>query len=54
MPISPEAFAAAMRLLGLNPDDPERALMTVRIEEGRITATYAQSNRVTTPAERNS
>lgn len=41
--VTPEAFNAAMRLLGLDVDHPEdRALVSVQIAEGRITATYAQ------------
>ena len=50
--VSREDFTTAMRLLGLDPDNPERALLTVHIEDGRITATYGQINRVgSTPCE---
>ncbi|WP_280245561.1 hypothetical protein [Nocardia abscessus] len=44
--VSRENFAKAMRLLGLDPDNPGRALLTVHIEDGRITATYGQINHV--------
>lgn len=40
------AFAEAMRLLGIEQDGPDRALTSVHIEEGRITATYVQVGRV--------
>ncbi|MBF6277022.1 hypothetical protein [Nocardia nova] len=40
--ISSADFAEAMRLLGIEPDNPDRALVEVRIHEGCIDATYAQ------------
>lgn len=44
-------FDAAMVLLGVDNADPERALVSVVISEGRITATYAQINHVVSFAE---
>lgn len=35
-----ENFDTAMRLLGLDPDNPERPLLKVQIKEGRVRATY--------------
>jgi hypothetical protein len=35
-------FHGAMRLLGLDPDNPERALVSVEIANGHVHATYAQ------------
>lgn len=44
-------FDAAMVLLGVDNADPERALVSVVISEGRVTATYVQTNSVVLFAE---
>lgn len=44
--VSLEDFYQAMRLLGLDPTDNERALISVHIEAGRITAELAQVRHV--------
>jgi hypothetical protein len=36
-------FAEAMRLLGIEADNPDRALVEVHIHEGRIDAVYVQA-----------
>lgn len=46
-----EDFDAAMVLLGVDNTDPERTLVSVVISEGRITATYVQTNSVVLFAE---
>lgn len=37
---------AALRLLGLHPDDPERHIVSVEIERGWVKAVYQQHNRI--------
>lgn len=49
--VSRADFDAAMVLLGVDNTDPERALVSVVISEGRVTATYAQINHVVSFAE---
>lgn len=39
-------FYAAMRLLGLDPDDNHKALVSLHIEDGTITAGYSQVGRI--------
>lgn len=39
-------FYAAMRLLGLDPDNNHKALVSVHIEAGQITAGYSQVGRI--------
>ena len=47
--VSHNDFQQAMDLLGIDNRDPDRALVTVHIEAGRITATYATVSNVKAP-----
>lgn len=49
--VSPENFAAAMALLGVESDNPDRALTSVLIEQGRITSTYVEIQHISPPSD---
>lgn len=41
--ITPNQFAEAMRILGIDTDNDTRPLLSVHIEKGRITATFTEA-----------
>lgn len=49
--ITVDEFKRAMRLLGLDPDDPDRAIVSVSIRDGLIRAELAMVRRLTYPVQ---